>query len=146
MLAPSQMKFETVREPRTKSHSEAKASSFAQVARVERPVGLAEGNQIRVDGGQARTNRSAITLTGLDQLASPRPGHLLGGSSSGVVVDHEDLVNEAECLEAVDALGDAVLLVVRRKDHRDRSVVPHGLLLRGGSSSGTADNAGARSR
>ena len=44
----------------------------------------------------------------------------------GVVVDDDDLVDLGQGLEAPDALGDAVLLVVGREDDRECLALPHG--------------------
>ena len=76
MLAPFQMKFDTVRDPTTKSQSSVKGSSFVQVPRVEGAVGLADADQVGVDLGEPATDRCAVALPWLQHLAGRGHGHL----------------------------------------------------------------------
>ena len=59
-------------------------------------------------------------------LACRGPRHLLGGAGGGVVVDDEDLVDQAGVEELADHAGDRVLLVVGGEDDRDELALPHG--------------------
>jgi len=77
MLAPSQMKLATVREPTNQVALAVKASNFEQVLGVERAIRLADADQVGVHLAQAALDRCAVTLSGLDDLPCVGAGDLL---------------------------------------------------------------------
>jgi hypothetical protein len=55
-----------------------------------------------------------------------RSGDLFTGTGSGIVVDDQDLVDEAGRFEVLDATPDRIPLVVGRQDQRNNLSLPDG--------------------
>ena len=86
MLAPSQMKLETVREPRTMSHSGMKASSLTRSSGWNVPSGSHTATRSVPGLAQAPLDGRAVALRGLDDLAGAGRGHLLGRASAALLL------------------------------------------------------------
>ena len=127
MLAPSQMKFDTVREPDDEVALGVKASSLRRSCGLNVPSGSQTQIRSVSTSMQPALDRGAVTLAGLEDLARGRwwrpPRDVPVG---GVVVDTRMSSTTPSASNAADAVGDAVLLVVGRQHHRERLTVPHG--------------------
>ena len=100
MLAPSQMKLETVRDPTTKSHSSVKGSSLSRSRGLKVPSGSQTQIRSVSTSRQTALDRRAVALPRLEHLAGPGGRDLLGRPVRGVVVDHQDVVDDGQRLEA----------------------------------------------
>jgi hypothetical protein len=65
-------------------------------------------------------------LHGLVDLARRRLRDLVAGTGRGVVVDDQDLVNEAGGREILDGTPDGIPLVVGGQDERNDLTLPDG--------------------
>ena len=67
----------------------------------------------------------AVALPGLEDLRARVVLYLLGGPLLGVVVDDDDLVDDAGLEEALDHPADRIALRIGHQDDRDCFAVPH---------------------
>jgi len=67
-----------------------------------------------------------ITLHRFEDLSSLRTSNFFAGARRGVVIDDQDLVNEAGGREVLDGTPDGLPLVVGGQDERDDLTFPDG--------------------
>ena len=97
------------------------------IRRFEGRVRLTDAHEVRVGLGEPALNRSTVSLPGFEDLPGRRADDLLRCPRLGVVVDDHDVVDDPERFEALDDVPDRGFLAIRRKDDRDRAVIPHAL-------------------
>ena len=90
------------------------------------PIGLRDDDEIAVCLAETASDRGAIALLRLKDLARGRRRDLLAGSPRGVVVDHENFIHDTRGLDLLDRSADRISLVVGGQNHRDAFSVPHG--------------------
>ena len=113
--------------PEHEIHVGGERQQLQDVLRVERRVGLAHAHKVGAGRlHEAASDRRAIALRRLEHLACHRRRHCRRRVGVRVVVDHDDVVDDAQLVEGVDAVGDAARLVVGGQHDCQRLSMPHG--------------------
>src|SRR5215218_3469446 len=98
---------------------------LADVAGQESAIRFGQYQQLPTGLGQAATRGPAVALTRLVDLARGGLGHFLAGARFRIVVDDEDLVDQAGGEKALDGGADRAPLGIRHQNHRDALPLPH---------------------
>jgi hypothetical protein len=99
--------------------------NFVDIVAAKTPIGFRDDDEVTFGLAESTANRGSIALPEFEDLTSRSRRDFIAGSRGGVVVDHQDFIDDTRGLDLFNGCANRIPFVVGRQDHGDCFSVPH---------------------